>query len=115
MKKKSVVSILVILLCFAALFVFTGDQIIESVKYKDPFYIGYSQFPSSAPSYRVFKKDMEHVAPAKYEGLEHIGWFYYENGELREFIPSEFTPPDNGENWLRVFGRWRTVEPEKSA
>ncbi len=114
MSKKSIISIAAILLGFTLMFVLTGDYIKESVEYKDTFYIGYSQFPGAAPSYRAFKRDMTAPAPAKYDGLEHIGWFYYENGELKKFIPSEFTPPEDGDNWLQVFGRWRSVEPQES-
>lgn len=114
MRKKSIISVAAVLLAFTVFFVLSGNYIKESVGYKDTFYIGYCQFAGSAPTYRPFRKDMVSPAPAKYNELEHIGWFYYENGELKEFIPSEFTPPEDGENWLMVYGRWRSVEPQKT-
>lgn len=114
MRKKSIISIAAILLAFIAVFALTGGYIKESVGYKDTFYIGFSQFPGAAPGYRAFRSNMNLPAPAKYDGFEHIGWFYYEDGELKEFIPSEFTPPENGDNWLQVYGRWRSVEPKEA-
>ena len=114
MRKKSIISIAAVLLIFIAFFAMTCNYIKDSVEYKDTFYIGYSQYAGSTPVYRPFRRDMAASVPAEYNGLEHIGWFYYEDGELKEFIPAEFTPPENGDNWLIVFGRWRSVGPKEA-
>ncbi len=105
--------IFIILFVFIVILSALAPFVYDTLSYKHVFYISYHQYPGATPNYRTFSPTMEHATPSKYNGLEFIGWYYIdENGNEKEFIPSEFTPPHDPEiNALSVYGRWRSVKP----
>ncbi len=108
--KSRAFPIVLTVLMITVMMIIAAPYVYDSFTYNDCFYISYAQYPGATPSYREFFPKMTQEAPEDYDGLEFIGWYYLDNGVEKEFIPSEFIPPDDPVvNYLSVYGRWKSV------
>ncbi len=95
------------------LLILITPHVYDALRYREPFYIGYAQYPGASIGYYLYSPTMTGAKPGTYDGLEFIGWYYLdENGNEQRFDPATFVLPESPEhNYTVVYGRWKSVEP----